>query len=100
MVSDLLRHFQLTAVLQIDGDAGRTEGMIADPRLDTGRFRAPADDAVRKAIQDSLRVRTVRNTVTLATRARTALKERKNEIESAEQGSEKPNKKVHLRRGH
>jgi hypothetical protein len=54
---------------------------------------------VGKAIQDSLRVRTVRNTVALATRARVALKERKKQSESAEQGSEKPNKRVHLRRG-
>ena len=46
MVGDLLRHFQLAAVLQIGRDAGRPEGMIANPRFDAGRFRAPADDAV------------------------------------------------------
>jgi hypothetical protein len=38
MVGDLLRDFQLTAVLQIGGDAGRTESMIANPRFDAGRF--------------------------------------------------------------
>ena len=46
MVHDLLRDFQLTAVLQIRRDAGRAEGMIADARLDAGRLRAPADDAM------------------------------------------------------
>jgi len=46
MVSDLLRHFQLAAVLQIRRDAGRAEGMIPNPRFDAGRFRPPADDAV------------------------------------------------------
>ena len=46
MVSDLLRHFEFAAVLQIRRDAGRTESMIANPRFDAGRFRAPADDAV------------------------------------------------------
>jgi hypothetical protein len=46
VVSDLLRHFQLAAVLQIRRDAGRAEGMIADARLDAGRFRPPADDAM------------------------------------------------------
>src|SRR5258708_40128715 len=46
MVGDLLRHFQLAAVLQIRRDTGRAEGMIANPRFDAGRFRAPADDTV------------------------------------------------------
>src|SRR5258706_1574683 len=46
MVGDLLRHFQLAAVLQIRCDTGRSEGMIANPRFDAGRFRAPADDPV------------------------------------------------------
>ena len=46
MVHDLLRDFQLTAVLQIRRDVGRAEGMIADARLDAGRLRAPADDAM------------------------------------------------------
>ena len=46
MVGDLLRDFEFTAVLQIRRDPGRAEGMIADARLDAGRFRAPADDAV------------------------------------------------------
>jgi hypothetical protein len=46
MVGDLLRHFQLAAVLQIRRDAGRAEGMIANPRFDGGCFRPPADDAV------------------------------------------------------
>ena len=32
MVGDLLRHFQLAAVLQIRRDAGRAEGMIANPQ--------------------------------------------------------------------
>jgi hypothetical protein len=54
VVSDLLRHLQLTAVLQIGGDAGRAEGLIADARLDAGRFRAPADDAVRILLEEGI----------------------------------------------
>ena len=46
MVGDLLRDFEFAAVLQIRRDAGRAEGMIADARLDAGRLRAPADDAM------------------------------------------------------
>jgi hypothetical protein len=38
MVSDLLRRFQLTAVLLVRCDAGRAEGMIANPRFDAGRL--------------------------------------------------------------
>jgi hypothetical protein len=38
MVSDLLCHFEFAAVLQIRRNAGRTEGMIANPRFDAGRF--------------------------------------------------------------
>ena len=38
MVRDLLHHFQLAAVLQIRGDAGRAEDMIGNPRFDAGRF--------------------------------------------------------------
>ena len=38
MVSDLLRDFEFTAVLQIGGDAGRAESMIANPRFDAGLF--------------------------------------------------------------
>jgi hypothetical protein len=37
MVSDLLRDFQLAAVRQVR-DAGRAEGMVANPRFDAGRF--------------------------------------------------------------
>ena len=54
VVSDLLRHFQLTAVLQIRRDAGRAESMIANPRFDAGRFRAPADDAVRILLEEGI----------------------------------------------
>jgi hypothetical protein len=54
VVSDLLRHFQLAAVLQIRRDASRTEGMIADPRFDAGRFRAPADDAVSILLEEGI----------------------------------------------
>jgi hypothetical protein len=39
MVSDLLRHFQLAAILQIRRDAGRAKGMIADPRFDAETLR-------------------------------------------------------------
>jgi len=38
MVGDLLRHVQLATVFQIGGNAGRAEGMIANPRFDAGRF--------------------------------------------------------------
>ncbi len=54
MVGDLLRHFQLAAVLQIRRDAGRTEGMIANPRFDAGRFRPPADDAVGVLLEEGI----------------------------------------------
>jgi hypothetical protein len=36
VVSDLLRDFEFAAVLQIRRNAGRTEGMIANPRFDAG----------------------------------------------------------------
>src|SRR5258708_32949406 len=54
MVGDLLSHFQLAAVLQIGRDAGRPEGMIANPRFDAGRFRAPADDAVGVLLEEGI----------------------------------------------
>jgi hypothetical protein len=38
VVSDLLRHFQLAAVLQIGRNAGRAEGMIADARFMPAAF--------------------------------------------------------------
>ena len=41
MVRDLLRHFQLAAVLQIGSDTGRGEGMVANPCFDAGYFRPP-----------------------------------------------------------
>src|SRR5258708_29475380 len=40
VVSDLLRHFQLAAILQIRSNAGRAEGMIANPGFDAGGFGA------------------------------------------------------------
>ena len=57
MVGDLLRHFEFAAVLQIGGDAGRAESMIANPRFDAGRFGAPADNGVtaRNGIFSTLR---------------------------------------------
>jgi len=54
MVGDLLRDFELTAVLQIRRDAGRAESMIADARFDAGRFRTPADDAVRVLLEEGI----------------------------------------------
>jgi hypothetical protein len=54
VVGDLLRHFQLAAVLQIGRDTGRAEGMIANPRLDAGRFRPPADDAVGVLLEEGI----------------------------------------------
>jgi hypothetical protein len=39
MIGDVLRHFQFAAVLQVGGDAGGAESMIADLRLDAGRLR-------------------------------------------------------------
>src|ERR1700757_3723277 len=54
MVSDLLRYFQLPAVLQIRRDAGRAESMIANPRFDAGRFRASADDAVGVLLEEGI----------------------------------------------
>jgi hypothetical protein len=54
MVGDLLRDFEFAAVLQIRRDAGRAESMIANPRLDAGRFRAPADDAVGVLLEEGI----------------------------------------------
>jgi hypothetical protein len=54
VVSDLLRDLEFTAVLQIRCDAGRAESMIANPRFDAGRFRAPADDAVSVLLEEGL----------------------------------------------
>jgi hypothetical protein len=54
MVGDLLRDFEFAAVLQIRRNAGRAEGMIANPRFDAGRFRAPADDAVGVLLEEGI----------------------------------------------
>jgi len=54
MVGDLLRDFEFSAVLQIRRDPGRAEGMIANPRLDAGRFRAPADNAVGVLLEEGI----------------------------------------------
>jgi hypothetical protein len=54
MVSDLLRDFEFTAVLQVGGDAGCAEGRIANPRFDAGRFCAPADDAVGVLLEEGI----------------------------------------------
>jgi len=54
MVSDLLRDFEFAAVLQIGCDAGRTEGMIANPRFDAGRFRPSADNAVSVLLEEGI----------------------------------------------
>ena len=54
VVSDLLRDFEFAAVLQIRRNAGRTEGMIANPLFDTGRFRAAADDAVGVLLKEGI----------------------------------------------
>jgi hypothetical protein len=35
-------------------DFGRAEGMIADPRFDAGRFRAPANDAVSVLLEEGV----------------------------------------------
>jgi len=54
VVSDLLRDLEFTAVLQIGRDAGCAEGMTANPRLDAGRFGAPADDAVGVLLEEGI----------------------------------------------
>jgi hypothetical protein len=54
LVSDLLRYFQLAAVLQIRRDPGRAESMIADACLHAGRFRTPADDAVGVLLEEGI----------------------------------------------
>ena|ERR1700722_7829574 len=54
MVGDLLRHFQLAAVLQIRRNAGRAEGMIANPRFDAGRLLPSADDAVGVLLKEGI----------------------------------------------
>ena len=57
VVSDLLRDFEFAAVLQICRNAGRAKGMIANPRFDAGRFRAPADDAVGVLLEEGIAAR-------------------------------------------
>jgi hypothetical protein len=52
VLRDLLRDFEFTAILQIRRDAGRAEGVVANPRFDAGRFRAPADDAVSVVLEE------------------------------------------------
>ena len=54
MVGDLLRHFEFAAVFYIGRDAGRPESMIANPRFDASRFRAPADDAVGVLLEEGI----------------------------------------------
>jgi hypothetical protein len=54
MVGDLLSHFQLATVLQIRRNAGGAESMIANPRFDASRFRAPADDAVGVLLEEGI----------------------------------------------
>ena len=54
MIGDLLRHFQLAAVLQIRRDTGRAESMIANPRFDACGFRAPADDAMGVLLEEGI----------------------------------------------
>ena len=54
MVGDLLRDLEFTAVLQVRRDPGRAESMIANPRFDAGRFRAPADDAVGVLLKEGI----------------------------------------------
>jgi hypothetical protein len=54
MVGDLLRDFEFAAVLQIRRNAGRSESVIADPRFDGGRFRAPADDTVGVLLEEGI----------------------------------------------
>ena len=54
MLGDLLRYFQLAAVLQIRRDAGRPKGVIANPRFDAGRLRPPADDAVGVLLEEGI----------------------------------------------
>jgi len=54
MVGDLLRDFEFAAVLQIRRNAGRAESMIANPRFDAGRFRAPAGDAVGVLLEEGI----------------------------------------------
>jgi hypothetical protein len=54
VVSDLLSNFEFAAILQIRRDPGRAEGMIANPRFDAGRFRAPADDAVGVLLEEGI----------------------------------------------
>jgi len=54
VVRDLLRNFQLTAVLQIRRDTGRAEGVITNPRFDAGRFCPSADNAVGVLLERGL----------------------------------------------
>ena len=46
MIGDLLRDFELAAVLQIRGDACGAKSVVADFRFDVGGGRAALDDAV------------------------------------------------------
>jgi hypothetical protein len=54
VVSDLLGDFEFAAVFEIRRDPGGAEGMVANPRFDTGRFRAPADDAMGVLLEEGV----------------------------------------------
>jgi hypothetical protein len=48
MIGNMLGHFQLATVLKIRGDAGSSEGVIADLRLDAGGFRVVSGSCGRR----------------------------------------------------
>ncbi len=47
VVGDVLRRLERAAVLQVGGDAGGAEGVVADPGLDAGGLCPPLDHALR-----------------------------------------------------
>ena len=46
MIGDLLRDFERAAVLEVRGDAGGAERVVADLRFDAGSGCSPLNDAV------------------------------------------------------
>ena len=54
VVGDVLGRLERAAVLQVGGDAGGAEGMVADPGLDAGGLRPPLDHAVGVLLPQSV----------------------------------------------
>jgi hypothetical protein len=61
MVGDVLPHFQLPVVFQVDRDARGAGGMVADARLGAGGFAAAPGWARRLSVSEPVFPDAVRN---------------------------------------